>query len=73
MKEYLIYRKSATPAEATWKTNKCHDSLKNSKVQCKDCKYLMFSDCYGECSKAYKGIVQPSDSCGKGIRKHNAV
>lgn len=39
-------------------------------VKCKDCKYLMFSDCYGECSKAYKGIVQPNDSCGKGkLRK----
>ena len=36
------------------------------KVVCKDCEYLMFSDCYGECSKAYKGIVSPNDSCGKG-------
>lgn len=38
-----------------------HDNIK-----CKDCKYLMFSDMYGECSKAYKGIVRPDDSCGKG-------
>ena len=35
-------------------------------IRCRDCEYLMFSDCYGECSKAYKGIVQPDDSCGKG-------
>ena len=35
-------------------------------VKCKDCQYLMFSDMYGECSKAYKGIVKPNDSCGKG-------
>lgn len=37
-------------------------------VLCKDCEYLMFSDCYGECIKAYKGIVNPNDSCGKGVR-----
>lgn len=30
---------------------------------CKTCKYLMFSDCYGECSIAIKGIVSPTDSC----------
>jgi hypothetical protein len=35
-------------------------------VKCKECEYLMFSDCYGECSKGYKGIVNPNDSCGKG-------
>jgi hypothetical protein len=29
----------------------------------------MFSDCYGECSKGFKGIVRPDDSCGKGERK----
>lgn len=40
-----------------------------SKVTCKDCKYLMFSDCYGECSKAYRGIVSPNDSCEYGERK----
>lgn len=38
-------------------------------VKCKDCEYLMFSDIYGECSKAYKGIVSPNDSCGKGKLK----
>lgn len=38
-------------------------------VKCKDCDYLMFSDMYGECSKGYKGIVQPNDSCGKGQKK----
>lgn len=38
-------------------------------VKCKDCEYLMFSDMYGECSKGYKGIVQPNDSCGKGHKK----
>lgn len=39
------------------------------KITCGECEYLMFSDCYGECSKAYKGIVGPDDSCGKGKRR----
>lgn len=30
---------------------------------CLNCKNLMFSDCYGECSRGYKGIVRPDDSC----------
>lgn len=30
---------------------------------CVDCNNLMFSDCYGECSMAHKGIVSPDDSC----------
>ena len=38
-------------------------------VKCKECEYLMFSDCYGECRKGYKGIVSPNDSCGRGKRK----
>ena len=37
-------------------------------VRCKDCKHLMFSDCYGECSKAYLGIVSPNDYCSHGER-----
>ena len=37
-------------------------------VKCWQCKYLMFSDCYGECSKGnISGIVQPHFSCGKGV------
>lgn len=38
-------------------------------VYCKDCEHLMFSDCYGECSKAYKGIVHPDDTCEHGVRR----
>ena len=38
-------------------------------VRCKDCKYLMFSDCYGECSAARMGIVNPDDYCSYGERK----
>lgn len=38
-------------------------------VRCKDCKYLMLSDYYGECSKRYMGIVLPDDYCSYGERK----
>ena len=38
-------------------------------VRCKDCKYLMFSDCYGECGAGHIGIVRPDDFCSRGIRK----
>lgn len=40
-------------------------------VRCKDCKHLMFSDCYGECTKAYLGIVSPNDYCSHGERRDN--
>ena len=38
-------------------------------VRCKDCKFLMFSDCYGECSKANMGVVSPDDFCCRGERR----
>ena len=39
----------------------------NNNVECWQCQYLMFSDCYGECSKNnINGIIQPNFSCGKG-------
>ena len=38
-------------------------------VRCIDCKYLMFSDCYGECSRGYMGIVSPDNYCSYGERK----
>ena len=38
----------------------------HSDVRCVDCRYLEFSDLYGECSIGYKGIVWPNDSCGRG-------
>jgi hypothetical protein len=40
-------------------------------VRCKDCKHLMFSDMYGECSQAHMGIVRPDDFCSYGERKEN--
>lgn len=40
-------------------------------VRCCDCKHLMFSDCYGECSKGYMGIVSPNDYCSYGEREEN--
>lgn len=38
-------------------------------VRCKDCKHLMFSDCYGECRIGHMGIVQPDDFFSRGERK----
>ena len=38
-------------------------------VRCEDCKYLMFSDCYGECSRGYLGIVRPDCYCCYGEKK----
>ena len=38
-------------------------------VCCKNCKHLMFSDFYGECTKGYMGIVSPDDYCSYGERK----
>lgn len=40
-------------------------------VRCKNCKHLMFSDMYGECSQAHMGIVRPDDFCSYGERKEN--
>jgi hypothetical protein len=41
-------------------------------VRCKDCKHLMFSDCYGECSAGHYGIVRPDHFCNYGERKEDA-
>lgn len=38
-------------------------------VHCKDCKYITFSDCYGECGAGRMGIVGPYDFCSYGERK----
>ena len=43
-----------------------------NQVKCKECEYLEITGCYGECSKAYKGIVNPNDSCGRGKLKENS-
>lgn len=42
-------------------------------VHCKDCKHLMFSDCYGECGASRMGIVSPYDFCSYGERKNDFV
>ena len=39
-------------------------------ITCQNCKYLMFSDCYGECAIAEKGIVKPYDTCRKAESKY---
>ena len=42
-------------------------------VHCKECKHLMFSDCYGECGQGHMGIVSPDDFCSHGERKGSVV
>ena len=41
-------------------------------ITCQNCKYLMFSDCYGECAIAEKGVVKPDDTCGKAESKYTS-
>lgn len=38
-------------------------------VRCKDCRFLRFSDFYGECGCGLLGIVSPWDYCSHGERK----
>ncbi len=44
-------------------------SCEKGEVKCKDCEHLELELPYAVCSKAYMGIVNPDDSCGKGKRK----
>ena len=55
--------------ENEWGMQKLQQPQGDNEVKCKECEYLMFSDCYGECRKAYKGIVNPNASCGKGKKR----
>ena len=41
-------------------------------VQRKDCRFLTYSDMYGECGKALLGVVTPNDYCSHGERKKGA-
>lgn len=41
-------------------------------IRCKNCEYLKFSDCYGECSRGYMGIVSPDDFCSRAVKKDRA-
>ena len=49
--------------------NESAENVSESTVLCKDCEHLMFSDCYGECSTGYRGIVSPTDTCEHGIKR----
>ena len=40
----------------------------NNDIECWQCKYLMFSDCYGECFKGnIYGIFKKIFFCGRGV------
>ena len=57
-------------SDCYWKcVNGNRKSNDKKTVRCAECEYLMFSDCYGECSKGYRGIVNPDDTCQYGKLK----
>ncbi len=59
-----------TCAEGELPDNKPTKEFKANDIKCIDCEYLEFESPYAVCSKGYKGIVSPSDTCGKGkLRK----
>ena len=72
-----IYDNVPAPYEdASWAKENCLAEIEAAQtidavpvVRCRECKYLMFSDCYGECSKGHLGIVMPHDFCSYGERK----
>lgn len=50
------------PSDNDWQGNK----HKAETIHCFDCKYLTFSDCYGECGcpqETGHGLVNPNDTC----------
>lgn len=57
------------PYQQNIKCNHYKNKADKDIVKCKDCEYLMFSDCYGECSKGYMGIVSPYDFCSNGMKR----
>lgn len=51
-----------------------YEEMDENKIECRQCQYLMFSDCYGECSKGnISGAVKPHFSCGKGVVKNDTL
>lgn len=44
----------------------CSNGKRMEEIKYIDCKHRMFSDMYCECSKGYKGTVQPWDGCEHG-------
>ena len=53
-----------------WLESEAPNDEADDTVMCRDCKYMMYSDCNGECSQSYKGIVMPYDSCEYGERRN---
>jgi hypothetical protein len=52
----------------------CRYEEMEEKIECWQCQYLMFSDCYGECSKGnISGPVNPHFSCGKGVIRNDTL
>ena len=71
LENYNTYHVSTlTPDnDVTDRCNQFEDKAIKNITFCKDCKHLMFLDCYAECGKAYKGIVSIDDFCDRGEQK----
>ncbi len=41
----------------------------NKMIKCSECKHIMYSDCYGECKKGIKSIVNADDGCEYGEKR----
>ena len=61
--------KGLTKVEGEQRDRRTDNRFVNQIVYCIDCKYFMFSDCYGECSKGNLGILSPYDFCSRGVKK----
>jgi hypothetical protein len=76
MKRYTVrdykYEKGCPMSRLQEIENKIDDGELLEVVTCKNCKYLEFSDCYGECSKGFKGVVSPNTYCGNGERRYES-
>lgn len=45
----------------------------NEELECKDCRNLEITGCYGECGRGYLGIVRPDDYCSRGRRREKST
>lgn len=43
--------------------------MKGQFIKCSECKFIMYSDCYGECGKGIRGIVNRNDGCFEGEKR----
>lgn len=77
MNDYTERDKLLEQKPFTDRAEEAREAIKNAPaadveavVHCKDCRYLEFSDFYGECGRSYLGVVRPWDYCSRGARRN---